>query len=381
MLLDFNPKINEKVLLRKVLILGKLPPPYFGPAVVTDIILKSRLKQYFNLYFLNTQVNKDLNKLGEVSFKKAIDNLKLYGKLFILLFKNEPDLVVVPISQTTIGFFKDSFFILISRLMLKRTILYLHGSNLINWFNELNLIAKQYFKSIISSCNGAIVLGNNLKYLFYDFFSSEEIYVVPNGLDFNFQKMYKKQQDIVTILYLANLQPTKGIQDLIIAINILDEIVQSNFRVRIVGNWRDNKTEEFCKKFKMANSLPISFLPAVFNEAKIDEYLHADIFVFPPRAPEGHPLVIVEAMAAGLPIISTDQGAIIESVFDGVNGFIVEKENPRQIAEKLKILIEDPELRIKMGRESRRIYEEKFTEEKMVENLKNVFEKVIEKDL
>ena len=62
---------------------------------------------------------------------------------------------------------------------------------------------------------------------------------------------------------------------------------------------------------------------------------------------------------------------------DGVNGFIVAKRNPEAIAEKLKLLIEDRALCQKMGRESRRLYEEKFTEEKMVERLTAVFDQVM----
>ena len=93
--------------------------------------------------------------------------------------------------------------------------------------------------------------------------------------------------------------------------------------------------------------------------------------------PEGHPWVIVEAMAAGLPIISTDQGAITESVVDGVNGFIVEKRNPTAIAEKIITLIDDTHLRHKMGKASRIFYEEKFTEKHLVENFKTCFYAVI----
>lgn len=104
---------------------------------------------------------------------------------------------------------------------------------------------------------------------------------------------------------------------------------------------------------------------------------NADIFVFPPRAPEGHPWVIVEAMAAGLPVVSTDRGAIAECILDGQNGFIVPVNNPGQIAIKLKQLISDNALRERMGKESRKLYEENFTEEKMVERLSETFEKAM----
>lgn len=82
-------------------------------------------------------------------------------------------------------------------------------------------------------------------------------------------------------------------------------------------------------------------------------------------------------MAAGLPVISTDRGAIAESVLDGQNGFIVPVQNPHALSSKLKMLIQDTFLRDRMGKESRRLYEENFTEEKMVERLSETFEKVM----
>ena len=87
--------------------------------------------------------------------------------------------------------------------------------------------------------------------------------------------------------------------------------------------------------------------------------------------------MIIEAMAAGLPVIATDRGAIAETVLDGENGFIVEAESPEGIAEKTSLLAADPALRRKMGEMSRRLYLEKFTEAKMVEKMGRVFREVV----
>ena len=76
-------------------------------------------------------------------------------------------------------------------------------------------------------------------------------------------------------------------------------------------------------------------------------------------------------------MISTDRGAIIESVKDGKNGYIVEAKNPEQIAEKLELLVKDSTVRERMGKTSRQYYEERFTEEIMVENLSGIFEHVM----
>ena len=82
-------------------------------------------------------------------------------------------------------------------------------------------------------------------------------------------------------------------------------------------------------------------------------------------------------MAAGLPIISTDQGAITESVVEGVNGFIIEKRNPDQISEKIIFLIENPDIMEKMGEASRKLYLENFTEKKMVDRISYAFKTVM----
>ena len=105
----------------------------------------------------------------------------------------------------------------------------------------------------------------------------------------------------------------------------------------------------------------------------------ADIFLFPPRSPEGHPWVLVESMASSLPVIATDMGAIVESVVDGVNGYIVNPGKPTEIFEKLTYLIKNPQIRQEMSRNSRRLYEEKFTEDRMVQNLASVFNKILQK--
>jgi len=147
--------------------------------------------------------------------------------------------------------------------------------------------------------------------------------------------------------------------------------------LEVVGEWWDEKLRDRVMRKVEENKLPVCFHPAAVKEEKLEFFSKADIFVFPPCKPEGHPWVIVEAMAAGLPIISTDQGAIVESVIHGKNGFIVEPGNPTSIAEKIKFLIENPEKRKQMGQESKKRYKENFTEDRMVERLSAVFKKVL----
>lgn len=362
----------------KILLLGQLPPPYMGPSLATEILLSSSLKKRFLLYHLNTNVHQSISTIGAWSIDKIYRNIMLYGLFVSMILRFRPDLIYIPISQTTVGFFKDSIFILLALLFHRKTLLQLRGSNFQNWLRRSSTLTGAFVSFVLKGTEGIIVLGSNLKYLFSDYFQDARIFVVPNGGDFP-ERHGAKDNTFPKILYLSNLLLSKGIEDVLNAALLLKENSWLRFHLDVVGAWDDDMTKGKILGLIKDKEIPVTFHPAVGGEKKFEFYNAADIFVFPPRGPEGHPWVILEAMAAGLPIITTDQGAIRESVKDGVNGFVVEKKNPYQIAGRIKFLIENPEIRKKMGEESRRLYLENFTEAKMVERLSFAFNSVLAK--
>jgi glycosyltransferase involved in cell wall biosynthesis len=105
--------------------------------------------------------------------------------------------------------------------------------------------------------------------------------------------------------------------------------------------------------------------------------IKSDIFTLPTYT-ECFPLSIVEAMQASLPVISTDEGAIPDIVDDNETGFIVNKKDPEDLADKLKILIEDKDLRLKMGQRGREKFLNNYTFEIFEKNMDQVFKKVID---
>lgn len=364
--------------LKKILILGKLPPPYMGPSIATEIILKSSLNKHFQLIHLDTKANDSIRTLGKWSLKKIYKNYAIYSKMILKILFKWPDVVLIPISQTTTGFIKDSVFIYIARIFNRKVLLQLRGSDFKNWIDNAPLKVQKYVSTTLKKTQGIIVLGHNLRYLFKPYFPENKIFVVPNGGNYNIPKTIKKNPAKIKILQLANLFTAKGIDDLIDALILINDKLQDKFEIDLVGAWLEEETKERCIKLINENKLPVHIYPSKGAVEKLHYLGGADIFIFVPREPEGHPWVIVEALAAGLPIISTDRGAIVESVLNNVNGFIVPIQNPQAIAEKLILLITDDALRQKMSEESKRLYLAGFTEEKMVERLCSTFNTVIQ---
>ncbi len=360
-----------------VCIFGKLPPPYMGPAIATQILLQSGLKYNFNLVHIDTKINEDLKSMGSWNLKKVIKNIGIYYKIVKTGIHSKPNLVLIPISQSTVGFIKDSFYILLSRLFCKKIVLHLRGSEFKIWMERSSFLTRSYVKMTFKLCAGVIVLGNNLRYLFEGFFSEDQIFVAPNGGDYVIPNRTLHDSSNTQILYLGNLQSSKGIEDVIESILLLPTEIKNRVSVNVLGGWRDEQTKKHCLDKINQNNLPITIHSPDKSEQKLQMMSNSDIFVFPPRAPEGHPWVIVEAMAAGLPIISTDRGAIVESVKHDENGFIVPLSDPQAIANHIQELINFPEKRQRMGQNSRKHYLTNFTEAAMVENLTQIFHKAM----
>jgi glycosyltransferase involved in cell wall biosynthesis len=97
----------------------------------------------------------------------------------------------------------------------------------------------------------------------------------------------------------------------------------------------------------------VTFAGFVPRPALVDFYYNADVFAFAPIWDEGFGIPPVEAMAAGAPVVATRSGAIPETVRDQQTGFLVNKNDPRALAERILTLLHDDNLREKMGRAAR----------------------------
>jgi glycosyltransferase involved in cell wall biosynthesis len=100
----------------------------------------------------------------------------------------------------------------------------------------------------------------------------------------------------------------------------------------------------------------------VYGRNKEKLFRDCDIFVFPTYYDlEAFPLVNIEAMRAGIPVVSSNEGSIPEAVVDGNNGFIIDPKNVKQISNQVLKLVNNEKLRNEMGISGRKRYENYYT--------------------
>ena len=114
-----------------------------------------------------------------------------------------------------------------------------------------------------------------------------------------------------------------------------------------------------------------------FRDDLLDVFRSLDLFVIPTVEGDTIPQVLMQALALGLPVVSTTTGSIPDVVTDGESGYIVQPRDADALADRIGRLLADPELRASMGRRGRQTVERSFSIDRMVDELEGVYRRVI----
>jgi glycosyltransferase involved in cell wall biosynthesis len=212
-----------------------------------------------------------------------------------------------------------------------------------------------------------------------------EIVTIHNGLDidkleflfreearFQISEILKLNQNSkleiqnLIIGTIANFYSAKGLEYLIQAVNLTKD---NNLKFILIGDGQEReKLEKAIKKYNLENKF---FLVGAIPEAY--KYLKAfDIFVLP-SVKEGFPWTILEAMAAGVPVVATRVGAMPEIIQENKTGILIEPKNPQQIADAITKLLNNENLRKGLAEQGRKTVIEKFNLDKMIKEIEGLF--------
>ena len=237
-----------------------------------------------------------------------------------------------------------------------------------------NAIIKKESKIFFTQCDLAItptkIMGNHLK----EIGVKNKIVNIPFGIDLNkFKKEEKYRPKKFTLLYVGRLNKEKNIEDLI---RIFTKFAKDkDVILKIIGDGAEKeKLEILSKTLKIKEK--IQFLGWVKREELSKEYNSANMFITLSEM-ETFGIVILEAMACGLPIIGANALAIPELVTNNKNGFLVNKTDEQSILDKLELIYKNKNIEAEFSLNSILIAKS-FEEKKVFKNLEKVYNNLIQ---
>lgn len=362
----------------KILFLLHSPPPVHGAAIVGNYIKESsRVNDLFDTRYINIGTSTSIEEIGKSGVAKFFRYMWLLWQVAVQMLIFRPQKVYLTLTAKCPGFYKDSVVVLMAKML---------GGSFIYHFHNKGVQTRQHkpidnwlYRKVFNKTE-VILLS---EYLYPDiekYVPRERVYICPNGIpdqmSSTVESQRKSHDEPVQLLFLSNLIESKGVFVLLGACLVLKEKGLS-FKCVLVGDEGDISADHLNKEIeKLGLEKEVAYVGTKYHKEKEEVITASDIFVHPSYN-DCFPLVLLEAMQAKLPIVSTHEGGIPDMVEDGVNGYIVSQKDSQALAERLKELIENPLKREEMGQKGYVKYRMAFTLQAFEQRFTDILIKLI----
>jgi glycosyltransferase involved in cell wall biosynthesis len=340
-----------------------------GISTLTSGILRSDLSTQFEISYIASQAE-DLGKAG-----KALLAIGSVFRFIAACFLKRPDLVYVHVGSNA-SLYRESFFILLAKLFRIRVLSHFHAGDIDDYYPFQPRLGRRFISAAIGWSNAVIAVSLASKRQLVRLAPRVRISLIPNVIDTSLfdtavtQRRFRRGGP-VRLLFVGATGKLKGESDLIMALKLL-EGSGLDVRASFIG-YGAEKLSKACSDLGIRDL--IEHLGPVPVDDRIEHFMRADIFVLPTYA-EAMPISVIEAMAAGLPVISTPVGGIPELVDDGHEGYLVTPGDAGQLADKISILVKDGKMRTDMGHRARRKARTKVDFDGYIDSLRDLMVQV-----
>jgi len=332
----------------KVLLLG---PSYSFKGGVTnylELLIQNLKKEEVEVKYFTYGVSPKIWKNIFFPFIIVIQFIKLIR----ILKTYQPDVVHINPSLILGAIIRDFLFLIVVKANGNQVLFFVHGwQEIISSRFEKHGFWGKFFKKRFNKADGIVVLAYQFKEKLVNLgIDPKKIYVSSTMVDSN--KYYPNDKEIVRpykILFCANLKKEKGPYEVLDAVPmVLNKYEDTKFIFIGKGKDLDELKEKTKEKGLEKN---VEFTGYISSEDKIKRFKEAHIFAFPTYHGEGFPTVILEAMAAGMSVVTTPIAGLVNAIENGNEGYIIQTMPPEaeEIAEKIMQLIENPELMKKIS--------------------------------
>jgi len=338
--------------------------------VVRTILSRERLKINYEISVYNSSNYEDSNSLINL-----ITFIKCIAVYLGNLLAGNIDLAHIHTSHGT-SFYRKMAFILLSSLFKVKVILHFHASRFDSFFMNSMGLKRKIIGLSLGRSNAVVVLCHDWKEKIENKFALKSVNIINNPIPFDMEQIESHPHNLssrsVSILFLGFLIKAKGIYDII---EIAKEFNGSSLSPRFIVCGKGPEEREFLEKIKDYNVQNIEYLGWISGRKKIDLYQDCDIFLLPSYY-EGMPMVLLEAIGFGLPVIASKVGGVSEIVIEGENGYLSNPGDVEDFVNKITMLLLDPSLRKEFSCKSRKVAK-RFDREKISEEWDRLYQRLL----
>jgi len=319
------------------------------------------INERHQLKVIDITTARNLEHIGRFSFGKIGDSARNFFRILRALTARRPDLVYFTFSPSGFAFYRDVVYVFLIKLLGGKLLFHLHGKGIRTAAEKSGLV--RWLARYVFSGSHVIFLSSRLTSDLQGM-PYKKSFILPCGIPVETTGPIDRahRSGPVQLLFLSNYVRSKGIIDLVDAVeNVASR--RRAFHLRLVGKPFDVTIEELNDiiRRKQLNDV-ITVCGPRYKEEKLEEFRQADVFIFPTWYPnEAFPLVLLEAMQWGLPVITTREGGIPDMIEENVSGLLVDQRDISALADKILLLLEDPDRRRSLGFAAREIFMNKFT--------------------
>ena len=247
-------------------------------------------------------------------------------------------------------------------------------------FSPSYWIGKRFAGRLADRLHGRIAVSGAARHFISRYFPGE-YEIIPNGVDldrYTTAEPYENLRDgTLNLLFVGRFEERKGLIHLLKAYNRLRKR-KVDARLLVVG--AGPKLREYKRFVGLRGIRDVEFLGRVSDDEKVRYFASADIFCAPNTGQESFGIVLLEAMAAGVPIVASDIHGFKRVVERNVQGILVEPKNHRALAAALYKLARDPDLRHEMG-DAGRARAPEFSWDRVTERIVDYYYETLERTL
>ena len=300
--------------------------------------------------------------------------------------------VYLLIAQSSAGFIRDAVMIWGAWLCRGSVVVHLRGGNYDGFYRDRSTLGKFLIRHTLRRADRIIALSERLRGMYaFDPALRDRVVVVSNSPPYSIDaKCRKRAEDQpVKILYLSNLIQSKGYRDVLDAVAILKQETSLHVEAKFAGRFDSADDDEiamsppeaqerFTRDIEVNGLAPNArYVGVASGKTKQDLLSESDFFILATRyRHEGQPISIIEAMAHGCVVIATNYRAIPDMVVDGITGVLVDYRQPRQIADAIRRLANDPTQYEAMSKAAARRYQTHFGNERHLDAMAAVLRSV-----